>query len=172
MANDGAEANGPLGGFLHDWRLLRPDLEPVGFSIVMHVRHLELFLRRLLDEITAEFDITDSDVRLMMAIKRDKGGKPARPSELSDRLNLTRATITYRVDRILDLGLVERIDDPSDRRALFVQLTPKGDVVLAEVMTRYAAATEKKLAGVDRVPGGRKALEDRLKAMVVEFEKR
>ncbi len=171
MASEGAETEGPLGWFLHDWRLLRPDLEPVGFSIVMHVRHLNLLFGEVLDQIAAEFDITDSDVRLMMAIKRDKGGKPARPSELSDRLGLTRATITYRVDRILDLGLAERIDDPSDRRALFVQLTQKGDAVLAEVMTRFASDAEKKLAGVDRMAGGRKALEDRLKAMVAEFEK-
>lgn len=170
LADDGRD-DGTLASFLRDWRLLRPDLEPVGFSIAMHVRHLNLLLGRILDEIAAEFDITDSDVRLMMAIKRDKGGKPARPSELSDRLNLTRATITYRVDRILDLGLAERIDDPSDRRALFVQLTQKGDAVLAEVMTRFASGTEKKLVGVDRMPGGRKALEDRLKAMIAEFEK-
>ena len=171
MTNQGSGAEGPLEGFLQDWRLLRPDLEPVGFSIVMHIRHLNLLIGRVLDEIGADFDVCDSDIRLMMAIRRDEGGKPARPSELGDRLNLTRATITYRVDRILELGLAERIADPSDRRALFVQLTQKGETVLTEVMTRFAFCTDSKLAGVDRMPGGRRALEERLKVLLAEFAK-
>jgi DNA-binding MarR family transcriptional regulator len=170
LAEDGRD-DGRLASFLRDWRAMRPDLEPVGFSIVMHIRRLNLLMVKVLDEIAAEFDLGDSDVRLMMAIKRDRAGKAVRPSELSDRLGLTRATITYRVDRLLDDGLAERVADPSDRRALFVQLTQKGELVLTQVMTRFAAVTNDKLAGVDRMPGGRKALEDRLKAMVAEFEK-
>ena len=171
LANQVSAAEGSLEGFLHDWRLLRPDLEPDSFSIVMHIRHLNLLVGRVLDEIGADFDVNDSDIRLMMAIRRDKGGKPARPSELGDRLNLTRATITYRVDRILELDLAERIADPSDRRALFVQLTQKGETVLTEVMTRFASGTDSKLVGVDRLPGGRRALEERLKVLLAEFAK-
>ena len=156
--------------FLEEWRLLRPDLEPAAFAIVMHIRHLHLLIGKVLDELASEFDINDSDIRLMMAIRRDQDGQPARPSDLSDRLDLTRATITYRVDRLLQVGLAERIAHPSDRRALFVRLTDKGEQVLAEVMGRFAAATEKRLSRVDAMPGGREALEDRLEALTAAFE--
>jgi DNA-binding MarR family transcriptional regulator len=170
LADDSRE-DGMLASFLRDWRAMRPDLEPAGFSIVMHIRRLNLLIGRILDEIASEFDLSDSDVRLMMAIKRDRAGKAVRPSELSERLGLTRATITYRVDRLLDVGLAERVADPSDRRALFVQLTQKGELVLNRVMTLFASRTDEKLGGVDGMPGGREALEDRLRAMVTEFEK-
>ncbi len=170
MADDGRD-DAMLAAFLRDWRAMRPDLEPVGFSIVMHIRRLNLLIGRILDELASEFDLSDSDVRLMMAIKRDRGGKPVRPSELGERLALTRSTITYRVDRLLEVGLAERVADPSDRRALFVQLTQKGEEVLTQVMTGFAAGTNEKLAAVDSLPGGRQVLEDRLKAMLAEFEK-
>ena len=171
MAEEGFDPGGPLTAFLEDWRALRPDLEPAAFSIVMYIRHLNLTAGRIIDDIAAEFDVNDSDVRLMMAIKRDQGGKPVRPSELSDRLSLTRGTITYRVDRLLAVGLAERIADPSDRRALFVRLTRKGEDVLNKVMTGFAAASEQALVRVDRMAGGRGALDTRLQALVADLEK-
>ena len=100
----------------------------------------------------------------------DQGGKPVRPSELGVRLALTRATITYRVDRLLDLGLAERTADPADRRALFVRLTPKGEEVLGAVMTRYAATAEQKLVDIDDMGGGRAALEASLMAIARRFD--
>ncbi len=171
MDDEGADAGGPLVRFLDEWRLLRPDLEPVGFAIIMHIRHLHLLVGQVLDELASEFDINDSDIRLMMAIKRDQCGQPVRPSELSQRLNLTRATITYRVDRLLDVGLAERMADPSDRRALFVRLTDKGEQVLAEIMGRFSAATDKRLSRVDALPGGRKALQQKLQVLTAEFDR-
>ena len=167
---EGAKADGgSLESFLEDWRALRPDLEPVGFSIIMHIRRLNLMLARIIDGIAAEHDLNDSDVRLLMAIKRDRGQGPVRPSDLSERLNLTRATITYRVDRFIELGLADRTADPSDRRALFVKLTPKGEQVAAEIMTRFAEIYEARLEGVDGLPGGRASLALYLRAMIAGF---
>ena len=170
MAGERVEPAGPLARLVHNWRTLRPDLEPLAFSIVMHIGHLSIAFGRILEGIAAPFGIGQSDVRLLMAIKRDRGGTLVRPSELGERLALTRATITYRVDRLLELGLAERIADPSDRRALFVRLTPKGEKVLEEIMTGYAAAAEDKLIGVDQLDGGRGALEALLIAIAARFD--
>lgn len=170
MVGEGVEPAGPLARLVRNWRTLRPDLEPLAFSIVMHIGHLSIAFGRILEGIAAPFGIGQSDVRLLMAIKRDRGGTLVRPSELGERLALTRATITYRVDRLLELGLAERIADPSDRRSLFVRLTSKGEAVLAEVMTGYAAAAEDKLLDVDKINGGRGALEALLIAIATRFD--
>ncbi len=169
-ADEPREPAGPLGRLVANWQTLRPDLEPTTFSILMHLGHLSIAFGRVLQGVAEEFGIGQSDVRLLMAIKRDQGGVPVRPSELSARLALTRATITYRVDRLLDLGLAERIADPTDRRALFVRLTPRGEEVLGTVMSRYAAVAETKFADVDEMEGGRAALERRLIAIARRFE--
>jgi DNA-binding MarR family transcriptional regulator len=170
LADDHLETRGALARMIRDWSVLRPDLEPAAFSIMMHIGHLSLLLGQVSDQLAAEFDINQLDVRLMMAIKRDQGGKPGRPSELGDRLDLSRAAITYRVDRLLELGLARRVADPTDRRALFVTLTPKGEAIIAKLMTRYAEMSEQKLQKVDRLPGGRRALEAMLRALAEAFE--
>jgi DNA-binding MarR family transcriptional regulator len=46
--------------------------------------------------------------------------------ELSRRLMVTGGNVTGLTDRLVAEGLVERQDDPGDRRAWTVQLTPEG----------------------------------------------
>ena len=61
---------------------------------------------------------------LMAQLDRQPGGMKMR--ELSRRLMVTGGNVTGLTDRLVAEGLVERHDDPSDRRAWTVQLTPEG----------------------------------------------
>lgn len=47
-----------------------------------------------------------------------------RMSELAGRLGVTSSTATGAVDRLVELGLVERHEDPADRRQVVVSATP------------------------------------------------
>jgi DNA-binding MarR family transcriptional regulator len=65
---------------------------------------------------------------LLLGILRDRG--PMSPSELGERLIVTRATITGLVDSLERNGFVRRSPNLSDRRGLIVEITPAGlDVV-------------------------------------------
>jgi DNA-binding MarR family transcriptional regulator len=57
------------------------------------------------------------------------------PSELGERLQVTRATVTGVVDSLERRGYVRRTPHPVDRRSLFVEITPEGLTVLQEVRT-------------------------------------
>jgi DNA-binding MarR family transcriptional regulator len=48
------------------------------------------------------------------------------PSGLAQRLGVTTAAMTNRLDRLSERGLIERRADPSDRRALVIRLTEEG----------------------------------------------
>jgi len=61
---------------------------------------------------------------LMAQLDRQPGGMKMR--ELSRRLMVTGGNVTGLTDRLVVEGLVERRDDPGDRRAWAVQLTPEG----------------------------------------------
>ena len=60
----------------------------------------------------------------MAQLDRQRGGMKMR--ELSRRLMVTGGNVTGLTDRLVAEGLVERQDDPGDRRACTVQLTPEG----------------------------------------------
>ena len=70
---------------------------------------------------------------LVLGILRDRG--PMSPSELSDRLIVTRATVTGVLDSLEGRGFVHRSAHPVDRRSLVVEITPAGLEVLKRLRT-------------------------------------
>ena len=68
---------------------------------------------------------------LVLGLLRDHG--PMSPSELGERLIVTRATVTGVLDSLERRGYVRRSANPSDRRSLLVELTPDGRRVLQEL---------------------------------------
>lgn len=70
---------------------------------------------------------------LVLGILRDLG--PMSPSEIGERLIVTRATVTGLIDSLERRGFVERRPNPADRRSLIVEITPEGLTVLQRVRT-------------------------------------
>jgi DNA-binding MarR family transcriptional regulator len=61
---------------------------------------------------------------LVLGQLRDNG--PMSPSELGDRLIVTRATVTGLLDSLERRGFVRRSAHPIDRRSLIIEITPLG----------------------------------------------
>ena len=57
-------------------------------------------------------------------------------SDISDRMDVTSAAASQLVERLFQAGLVERAEDPHDRRAKHITLSPKGQALLQEGMER------------------------------------
>jgi DNA-binding MarR family transcriptional regulator len=70
---------------------------------------------------------------LVLGILRDRGQMS--PSELGDRLIVTRATVTGLLDSLEHRGFVRRTPNPADRRGLLVGITEDGLAVLQELRT-------------------------------------
>ena len=70
---------------------------------------------------------------LVLGILRDHGSTS--PSELGQRLIVTRATVTGLLDSLERRGFVRRSANPADRRSLIVEITPLGLTVLQRART-------------------------------------
>ncbi len=70
---------------------------------------------------------------LVLGLLRDHG--PMSPSGLSERLIVTRATVTGVLDSLERRGFVRRSSNPSDRRGQIAEITPAGLDVLQELRT-------------------------------------
>src|SRR5438309_4420537 len=70
---------------------------------------------------------------LALGLLRDHG--PMSPSELGERLIVTRSTVTGVLDSLERRELVRRTPHPTDRRSVVVEITDEGGRVLAEVRT-------------------------------------
>jgi DNA-binding MarR family transcriptional regulator len=82
---------------------------------------IEREIRRRLRE---QFDTTLPRFDYLAQLERHPDG--LRMNALSRYLMVTGGNVTGLTDQLVGEGLVERIDDPEDRRALIIRLTPAG----------------------------------------------
>ncbi len=120
------------------WHSERPDLDVEPLQVLSRVsrlaRHLDrarrvAFLGHGLE--TWEFDV-------LSALRRQGAPYQLSPGALLRTTLVTSGTMTNRVDRLAQAGLVRREPDPQDRRGVLVTLTPAGvarvDAALADLL--------------------------------------
>jgi DNA-binding MarR family transcriptional regulator len=78
---------------------------------------------------SAEYDLSVAQVRALYFLR-----EPLSMRELADHLVLDPSNLTALVDRLEELGLVERTVDPDDRRVKRVVLTPRGRALADEAV--------------------------------------
>jgi DNA-binding MarR family transcriptional regulator len=76
-----------------------------------------------------EFGITLPRFDLMAQLERNPDG--LKMNELSQRLMVSGGNVTGLTDQLEKEGLVIRMDDPEDRRAYTIKLTPAGRALFA-----------------------------------------
>jgi DNA-binding MarR family transcriptional regulator len=83
--------------------------------------------------------------QVLSAAAQDEPGSQA---SLATRLGIDRTVMTYLLDDLVQAGLVERRQDPGDRRTRLVLATDHGRAVLADLRARLARAEQHILAGL------------------------
>jgi MarR family 2-MHQ and catechol resistance regulon transcriptional repressor len=105
-----------------------------------------------------ETGIDDTDFRILEALL-NKGPLPV--NTIGPKVYLTPGSISMAIDRLLDRGLVSRVESPEDRRVRIVSLTSKGKELIAPIFRKHAAEIRNVFA--DASPKELRALETTLK---------
>ena len=85
------------------------------------------------EALLSRFNLTAGRFSILMLLHRAVS-QALSPTELAKAVNVTRATITQFLDALERDALVERVDDPNDRRAMKIVLTKSGRALLSEVL--------------------------------------
>lgn len=93
-----------------------------------------------------------------LALKRLGDDGAMAPGELARSLNYNPGALTRLLDKLEQLGYLERVPDPADRRALRLELTPAGREVHARMIACGNDAAERAFAEVS--PDERRQLHD------------
>lgn len=119
-----------------------------------------LGLCRLIGHIRTEivFDLeralapTDVDLNFtqFLALKRLGEDGPMAPGELARILNYNPGALTRLLDKLERSGYLERVPDPTDRRALRLELTAGGRAVRQRMLACGNAAAERAFADLTR----------------------
>ncbi|OWK34806.1 MarR family winged helix-turn-helix transcriptional regulator [Fimbriiglobus ruber] len=126
---------------INDWRAARPDLDPSPLELVGRVIVLATYLERGVDKALAVHGLTLGQFDILATLRRNATTGGLTPKQLLRSVMLSSGGMTSRLDRIESEGWVVRKADPTDRRGVVVELTPKGRKVIdAATATRFDQA--------------------------------
>lgn len=131
------------------WRRVRPDLDLEAIEAAGRLGRIALLLGPAQNELLAGFDLQNGGFDVLSSLRRAGPPYTLTPSTLADRLLLSRAGMTSRVDRLERSGFVERSLDPEDRRSFRIRLTDAGLEVVDRAMTAHTANVTALLGAVD-----------------------
>lgn len=131
---------------LEDWRRERPDLDPSPMGVFGRVTRVYSLAHRCLEALLADYKLSPASFDVLANLRR--AGAPYRrtPSELASSSMLTSGTMTGRLDKLEQQGLIERLPAPSDRRVMYAQLTSLGVELIDEVVRAHLDQEEQMLA--------------------------
>lgn len=131
------------------WSKLLPDDDVTTMGITMRLRRL---VRALDTEVAKVIDAsplsTYGDYQVLALLHRSS--VPLLPKEIAEMLQLTRSGITGRLDRLEQLGLVERRTHPEDARSALVSVTAAGAELASELFRAALGAEATAFAGSSR----------------------
>jgi MarR family transcriptional regulator for hemolysin len=87
-------------------------------------------MRKAFDRRAATLGVTRAQWTVLFRLSRMPG---LRQVELADMLDVEPITLSRIVDRLEDIGLVERTADPADRRAWRLQVTQKAEPLIKKL---------------------------------------
>jgi DNA-binding MarR family transcriptional regulator len=118
--------------FLAEWNEDVPELDFEVEGIVDRIYNLAKRLRQSADETFAAYGLNHGEWKVLLALRRTGAPYRRSPGWLAEHLCLSSGAMTNRLDRLEQAGLVRRLPDPKDRRALQVELTDEGHRVWKE----------------------------------------
>ena len=134
---------------LAQWNRERPDLDVGPMGLLGRFARLRNHLSRELDAEFARHGLNMSSFDVLATLRRS--GPPYRlsPGELMQTMMITSGTMTNRIDQLEKAGMVERLDNPEDRRGVIIALTDKGFETVDRAVTDHVANQHRIVAPLD-----------------------
>ena len=106
-------------------------------------------MQRNRERIGQDAGLSPSELRALFRVAAEVS---VTPKQLASYLDMTTAAVTFISRRLVETGLMHRVDHPNDRRSLYLELTPlahqmmldvhRGFVELLEAATSELSASE------------------------------
>ena len=129
------------------WHRERPDLATSPMAVWSRIHRLAGLLDAARKRCFAEHGLEIWEFDVLAALRRAGAPYQLSPGQLLHQTHVTSGTMTNRVDRLCDRGLVTRHAAPSDGRSVVVGLTGAGRRAVDNALEALVELEESLLAG-------------------------
>lgn len=150
------------------WRAEAPELDTEPLAVLSRVsrlaRHLDLARKRCFG--AHGLEVWEFDV--LTALRREGPPYQLSPGDLIQQTLSASGTMTNRIDRLAERGLVERLANPADRRGVRVRLSAEGARMVGAAMVDLVAVERDILAPLSL--STKRQLASSLRTLLASFE--
>ncbi len=130
------------------WEEQRPDFDAQPLAVFSRLlrlsRHIELARRNIF----SNHGLETWEFEMLSALRREVGSYTLTAGQLMQDTLVSSGTITNRIKRMQEHGLVKRTRDVEDRRVVYVQATEKGLATVDSAMAALLAVQHRMLENV------------------------
>jgi DNA-binding MarR family transcriptional regulator len=155
-------------GILDQWAVQRVDLDFSPVGIITRLARVRGHLDGALAEVFDGFDLSPADFVTIITLRRAGPPFTLPQARLMNAMNLTSGTVSVRLARLENLGVIRREDDTGDRRVQLVRLTPAGLDLFDRIAPVHLANEDRLLSALDA--GEREQLAGLLRKLLLSYE--
>lgn len=127
---------------LEQWAEARPDLNLSPLGVFSRLTRISKKLDKIRAQAIGKSGLTAWEFDVLTVLRRS-----GEPYELSTKTlvretMVSSGTMTNRIDRMIEHGVVRRLNDPKDGRGVLVQMTASGLTLVDVAITRIADAEQ------------------------------
>lgn len=118
-----------------------------GFKDILELRSIieNAFFRAFEESTDFPVNLNHTHVRTMIFLKF-QGEKPM--SVVSNKLNMEKGSFTPVANHLIDLGYIERLPDPKDKRICNLRLLESGEKLTNEIIAKHNIFADKMLGNL------------------------
>lgn len=133
---------------ISSWQLARPDLDFSPLAIFSRLWRITRHLERARAAAFEQAGLASWEFDVLAVLRRS--GEPYRESAkvLVQQTMVSSGTMTNRIDRMSERGLVRRSADPNDGRSVRIEMTQAGLRLVDSAIARLTAAEHELLTGL------------------------
>ncbi len=135
-----------VGELFAAWERERPDLDVSTMITVGRVLRFAGEARTAIAANAKTYGVSIEEGDILFTLRRSGAPYLVSPTAIAAALLVPSGTLTGRLDKLERLGTIERVPDPSDRRAMSVRLTAQGLEATDTAITAHVALEQQLLA--------------------------
>lgn len=111
--------------------------------VAILIKKTALVIEKLSNQVLAPYELSHTQYKIMMMLYRNPD-RTVRQTDIEEKFSLTNPTVTGIIQNLEKKGLVERVQNPEDRRSKLVCLTERAFSVKEE-LNQLGESLEKKV---------------------------